>query len=316
MELRHLRYFVAVAAEGSFSRAAEQLHTTQPSLSRQIRQLERDMGVPLFERSATGTALTPAGAALHRHALLLLRLADASRDMAQSATRHTREILDIGVPPGLPTTWLLGVLADLEADVPHAAVNLTEASSVEQLRMIREGHLDLALVHGQPPGELRSARVLTHPFGVALRPGHPLGSGPACRVRDLDGLRILSHGRQQVPVVHDRLVVAAHDAGAVPLWQFAQFTEQALACAEAVRADGVLLVEHSAQRLLPDWRWLPLTEPELTLDTWLVWQPLTRDIVTEAARVIPAAKRDAQMSCVMDEHSPSASMVSTPRQRE
>lgn len=95
-------------------------------------------------------------------------------------------------------------------------------------------------------------------------------------------------------------------------WQFAQFTEQALACAEAVRADGVLLVEHSAQRLLPDRKWRPLTEPGLTLDTWLVWQPLTRDIVTEAAWVIPAAKRDDQMSLVVDEHSAGASMASTP----
>ncbi|MDA3630786.1 LysR family transcriptional regulator [Saccharopolyspora sp. WRP15-2] len=288
MELRHLRYFAAVAAEGSLSRAAERLHLTQPSLSRQIRQLERDIGTPLLERTTYGTALTPAGAALHRHALLLLRLADAAPDMARSAVGQSREVAHIGVPPGMPDGWLLDVLAALEVGVPRAAVALTEASSTEQLRMLREGHLDLAMVHEQPQARFRAERLFDVPFGVAVRPGHPLADGTTCRVRDLDGLRVLAHGRQQVPVVDDRLVVAAHDAGAVLLWQFAQFTEHARACAQAVKADAVLLVRHSARRLLPDWPWLPLTAPELALTTWLAWPPETRTVVGDVARVISA----------------------------
>jgi DNA-binding transcriptional LysR family regulator len=116
MELRRLRYFAAVAAQGSLSRAAERLHLSQSSLSRQIRQLERDIGTPLFERTTNGTTLTPAGTALHRHALLL-RLADATKDVARSATRQTREVADIGIAPGVPTDWLLQVLAALETEV-------------------------------------------------------------------------------------------------------------------------------------------------------------------------------------------------------
>jgi DNA-binding transcriptional LysR family regulator len=102
MELRHLRYFAAVAAQGSLSRAAERLHLSQPSLSRQIRQLERDIGTPLFERTTNGTTLTPAGTAIHRHALLLLRLADATKDMARSATRQTREVETSASPRACP----------------------------------------------------------------------------------------------------------------------------------------------------------------------------------------------------------------------
>jgi DNA-binding transcriptional LysR family regulator len=292
MELRHLRYFAAVAAEGSLSRAAERLHLTQPSLSRQIRQLEHDIGTPLFERTTTGTNLTPAGAALHRHALLLLRLADAAPDMARSAVGRSRELVNIGIPPGIPDGWLLDVLAALETGVPHAAVALTEASSTEQLRMIREGHLDLAMVREQPQPRLRTVRLFDVPFGVAVRPGHPLAGDPTCDVRALDKLRVLAHGRQQVPVVDDRLVVAAHDAGAVPLWQFAQFTEHALACAEAAKADAVLLVEHSARRLLPGWPWLRLTGPELALTTWLAWPAETRTVVGQVAEVVCAARDD------------------------
>lgn len=289
MELRHLRYFVAVAAEGSLTRAAERLHVTQPSLSRQIRQLESDIGAALFERNAGGTTLTPAGVALHRHALLLLRLADAAPDMARSATSHAREVVHIGIPPGVPERWLLDVLAVLEAEVPHASITLIEASSSEQLRMIREGQLDLGMVREQPAGKLRAALLLEVPFGVAARPGHPLAARTTCRMQDLDNLRILAHGRQQVPVVDDRLVMAAHAAGVVPLWQFTQFSEHALACAEAAKADAVLLVEHTAHRLLPDWPWLPLTEPELPLVTWLAWPAETRAVVRDIARVIPSA---------------------------
>ncbi|MDQ0378483.1 LysR family transcriptional regulator [Amycolatopsis thermophila] len=283
MELRHLRYFVAVAAEGSLTRAAERLHLTQPSLSRQIRQLERDVGAPLLERAATGTTLTPAGVALHAHAVLLLRLADATRDTAHAAAGQTREVVDIGIPPGLSTDWLLPALAGIDAAVPHAAVTLTEASSTEQLEMVRAGRLDLGLVHEQPLGGLRGARLFAQPFGVAVRPGHALADGPACRLRELDGVRILAHGSQQVPVAHDRLVLAAHDAGAVPRWQFAQFAEHALACAEATKADAVLLTEHSATRLLTSWPWRPLVEPELELVTWLAWQRSTRTVVAEVA---------------------------------
>ena len=292
VHLRDLRYFVAVAEELSFTRAARRLYVSQPALSKQIRQLEHDIGTSLFERTTNGTTLTPAGAALHRHALLLLRLADAAPDLARSAVGQSREVVHIGIPPGLPDNWLLDVLAALETGVPHAAVTLTEASSAEQLRMIREGHLDIAMVREQPRARLRTQRLFDVPFGVAVRPGHPLACGTAVRVRDLDNLRVLAHGRQQVPVVDDRLVVVAHDAGAVPLWQFAQFTEHALACAEAGKADAVLLIEHSARRLLPGWPWLPLAEPQLTLTTWLAWPHETRTVVGAVAEVVRAAPAD------------------------
>ncbi|MCI2422419.1 LysR family transcriptional regulator [Saccharopolyspora sp. K220] len=286
MELRHLRYFVAVAGERSMSRAAERLRLTQPSLSRQLRQLEREVGITLFERTPTGTTLTPAGVALHRHALLLLRLADASRDAAHSAAERTREAVDIGIPPGLAAEWILDLLADLRTETPHASVTLTEASSTDQLRMVREGRLDVGLIHERPQPMLRGKKLFDQPFGIAVRAGHPLAGRGTCRVRDLDNLRILAHGREQVPVAHDRLIVAAHDAGAVPLWRFAQFSEHALACAEATEADAVLLTEHSANRLLPGWPWLSLTDPPLELTSWVVWQPTTRAVVEQVAELI------------------------------
>jgi DNA-binding transcriptional LysR family regulator len=286
VELRHLRYFVAVAAERSMSRAAERMHLTQPSLSRQIRQLEHDVGATLFDRTSAGTALTPAGVALHAHALLLLRMADASRDAVHSAAEHTREVVSVGIPPGLPTVWALRIISALRAKLPEAAVTLLETGSVEQLRMVREGRLDLGLIHERALTLLEERRLLTQPLGLAVRPDHPLAQRNACRVRDLHNLRILAHGREQVPALHDQLIIAARDVDAVPLWQFAQFSEHAMACAEATEADAVLLTIDSARRQLPNWSWLPLAEPPLELVTRMVWQPATRSVVQKVAEVI------------------------------
>jgi DNA-binding transcriptional LysR family regulator len=291
VELRHLRYFVAVAEEGAMARAAERLHLTQPSLSRQLRQLEREMGTPLFERTTRGTTLTASGTALHRHALLLLRLADATRDVARAPDHMARDIVNLGIPQGVPPDQLMRALAEVDKRLPYTAISITEASSAEQLKLIREGHLDLGIVREPPSGNLRAELLFDVPVGLAVRPGHDLSEKSFCRLSDLDGLRVLAHGRQQVPVVHDRLVVAAHDAGVVPLWHFAQFSENALVCAQAAKAEAVLLIEHSARRALPDWPWLPLDEPGLALTTWLTWPSDTRIAVRDVADVLAASLR-------------------------
>jgi DNA-binding transcriptional LysR family regulator len=294
VELRHLRYFAAVVTEGSLSQAAGRLHMTQPSLSRQIRQLERDVGAKLLERSASGTKVTDAGAALHQHALVLLRLADATTDMVRSASNPGSEAVHVGIPQGIEDEWLLQLLAVLEAEVPRAAVTFTETGSADQLTMLREGRLDLGIVREHPTPELNGRHLFDKPLGIAIRPGHHLADKPACRLADLHTLRILAHGRAQVPIVDDRLVIAAHDAGAVPRWHFAQFSEHALACAEAAKADAVLLIEHSAQRLLPQWPWRPLTEPEVPLFTWLAWPTETRPVVRDVAQAVIDYSREAE----------------------
>lgn len=285
MELRHLRYFVATFAEGSISRAAEQMMISQPALTRQIRALEREMGTPLFERVPSGVRPTPAGTALHSHALQVLRLADRSREVARSGG-PARERVDVGLPPGVPERWLHGVLARIRAEVPRAALTFADVGSAEQLRMLAEGRLDIGIVHQNPPETLRQTHLLSQPFGVAIRPGHRLAGRDTCALRDLDDVLVLAHAREQVPAEHDRMVIAAHEAGVTPRWHFARFSENALMCAEATEADAVLLSATSAARLLPDWLWSELVEPAVQLRTWAVHQPLTRGIVAATARAI------------------------------
>lgn len=287
MELRRLRYFVAVLEERSMSRAAELLLISQPALTRQIRLLEREVGTPLFDRVPSGVRPTAAGVALHAHALAVLRLAEASSEVARSAG-PVGERVEVGLPPGAPVAWLRAALARVRAEVPHARLGFADLTSAEQLRMLRAGRLDIALVHLVPPDTLTHELLFGQPFGVAVRPGHPLAGRSSCPLRALHDLRVLAHSRDQVPSEHDRLLAAAHQVGSAPRWRFASFTENALLCAEATDADAVLLTESSAARLLPEWPWSRLVDPEAALHTWAARQPLTRAVV---AAVLDALTR-------------------------
>jgi hypothetical protein len=153
--------------------------------------------------------------------------------------------------------------------------------------MVREGRLDIGLVHQEPSSDLVGGKVREEFFGLAFRPGWPKGeTAAACRLTDVHDQRVLIHSREQFPLGHDRLLAASHEAGAAPVWQVATFTEHALACAEATSSMAVLLTEVSATRLLPGWRWRQLTEPSMSLETWLVRQPVTRGVVSQVATAI------------------------------
>lgn len=294
MELRQLRYFIAVFTEGSMTRAAEHLMLSQPALTRQIKSLERELGVTLFDRTAAGVRPTASGTALHAHAVQVLRLADQSREVARSA-RAARERVDIGLPPGVPQDRLHAALGRIHAEVPRAGVTFVDAESAEQMRMLAEGRLDVVLVHQQPPDALRHCRLFAQPFGVAVRPGHHLEAPEDCEVHRLDGVAVLAHARAQIPSEHDRMVLAVHEAGATPEWHLVRFSENALLCAEAVGADAVLLSEPSARRLLPGWTWRALVEPRVDLRTWIAHPGRTRAVVRASADAIAGAT--ARWSC-------------------
>ncbi|WP_329058105.1 LysR family transcriptional regulator [Amycolatopsis sp. NBC_01480] len=284
MELRQLRYFVAIFEHRSISRAAEHLRISQPALTRQLRQLERFVHAPLFDRVPAGVSPTPAALALHEHARLVLRLADATREVVRSAG-PAKEIVRVGLPPGAPVAWLEQVLRTLRDRVPEAAVSFTDASSADQVRMLREGHLDLALTHQRPAPPFTARLLYEQPFGVAIRPDHPLAGRTRCPLADLDGVRVLAHSRDQVTAEHDRVLSAAEALEVRPDWVFAWFTENALACVTASDAVAALLTRPSAERLLPGWPWAPLSDPGFALPTWLARQPQVRAIVATVADV-------------------------------
>jgi DNA-binding transcriptional LysR family regulator len=294
MDLRQLESFVEVAQQGTVTRAAARLRISQPALTRQMHRLERDVGVPLFQRTTAGMTVTAAGAALLPHAKSILGMVAAARDVARTAAPIT-ESVELGLAPGLPGSWLTPLLDAVTDRVPRARVRCTDADSATQLRDLRAGRLDIALVHERPPPSLTACRIRSEPYGVAVRPGAGAGAGGSWPMRRLDRRRVLVHARNQLAVGHDQLTTRAHEQEISPEWQFASYTEHARQCADTVGADLVILTEHSATRLLPGWSWHVLTEPDTVLETFVVRQQATRLVVDEVfqAMAAPAAERRA-----------------------
>ncbi|GHE06082.1 LysR family transcriptional regulator [Streptomyces alanosinicus] len=179
MELRQLRYFVAVVEEGGFTRAAERLHLAQPGLSAQIRQLERELGQPLLDRSGRSVRPTQAGAAVLPYARAALAAVDGVRQTVEEYTGLLRGRVAVGLVPGtLAHAFdMAGQLADFHDAHPGVEVTLTEDTSDRMLAALRRGELDLAVVGvagKAPPAGVELHMVIDEPLVAAAVPGHPL----------------------------------------------------------------------------------------------------------------------------------------------
>src|SRR5918998_2662290 len=175
MELRHLRYFVAVAEELHFGRAAARLRIAQPPLSRQIRDLEREVGAALFERVARGVELTPAGRAFLPEARLTLAQAERAQRTAERAARGEIGRLRVGFVEAVSYSGILpDVLGFFRMHLPNIGLSLFEMDSSHQVDAFRDGRIDLGILHSPPPDAdrwLRVEPVYTDPL-VAAIPQH------------------------------------------------------------------------------------------------------------------------------------------------
>jgi DNA-binding transcriptional LysR family regulator len=188
MELRHLRYFIAVAEELHFRRAAERLHMSQPPLSQQIRQLEEEVGATLLSRNQRKVELTAAGAAFLVRAHEIL---DAVEDAAREARRVQRgEVgrLAVGFVGSAMYSFVPELLRAFREQAPDIALRLHELGTTEQLRQLDDGRLDVGFLRtpGRWPG-LAFETVVEEPVVVALPDVHPLAKRPLVRLEDLEG---------------------------------------------------------------------------------------------------------------------------------
>src|SRR5580698_4853622 len=153
MELRHLRFFVAVAEEGSLTTAAgKRLHTAQPSLGRQMRDLEYEVGVPLMTRSARGIALTPSGRAFLDHAKLALTQVEAAVAAARRAAKPSRPSFALGFLTGQEVDWMSAALRVLHDELPNIDVTVSSQYSPDLADALRRGTLDLAFMRREKAG--------------------------------------------------------------------------------------------------------------------------------------------------------------------
>jgi LysR family transcriptional regulator, hca operon transcriptional activator len=188
MELRHLRYFVAVVEEGSFTTAAEhRLHTSQPSLSRQIRDLEYRVGTELLSRSVHGVELTAAGKAFLNHARLALMQVDAAVEAARRAAEPARKRFAIGFQTGHEMNWLPQAMHVLRDELKNIEVTVSSDYSPDLAEALARGRLDLAFMRVEPGYDLGYHVVDREPLIVLMPSDHRLTAKQAIHPRELVG---------------------------------------------------------------------------------------------------------------------------------
>jgi len=189
MELRHLRYFVAVAEAGSLSVAAERrLHTSQPSLSRQIRDLEDEVGAQLLTRSARGIELTPAGRAFLDHARLVLSQVEAAAEAARRVAHPAKPCFSMGFLTGHELTWMPEALRILRDKLPNIDVMISSQYSPQLANALSKGTVDAAFLRrerGVP--ELAFRLLVKEPLMVVMPSDHRLAALKAISPSDLGG---------------------------------------------------------------------------------------------------------------------------------
>jgi DNA-binding transcriptional LysR family regulator len=274
MEIRELRAFVAVVEAGAMSKAARQLHVSQPALSQTITALERRLGVQLLVRTSTGVQATDAGTTLLGEARAVL----ARHDQALAVmARHTESgVLRVGVPLELPPQLLPAALARLDG----TRVQARHLSSVAQVAALRAGELDVGLVRERPAGPgLDAALVVTENVGVLLAADVAEKLGSPVRLEELAGLEWFAFPRAGSPAWYDELaaILRSHGLDVGP-----EVPEEQRLIVElkipAVSAGGAFAFAP------PEWpypmpdtvRWVPLAGNPIVRRTWAVWPATSR----------------------------------------
>jgi DNA-binding transcriptional LysR family regulator len=253
MELRQLRYFVAVAEELHFRRAAERLHISQPPLSQQIRALEDELGFALLIRTRRRVQLTAAGEAFLRDVRALLGDLEGAVATARRIDAGQTGRLRIGFVGSALLSIVPATVERFRAARPGVAIELRERSTVDQLRAVAAGVVDVGLV--RPPieddRELRAATVLRERTVAALPAGHALAALNRVPLRRLATEPLVLFPRAQAPGFHDLLIGALADTGTGP--RVIQYAPEMLTIIGLVAAGtGVSLVPASVSRLALD----------------------------------------------------------------
>lgn len=279
MELRQLEYFVAVAEERNFTRAAERVHISQSGVSAQIRSLERELGAELFDRSARTATLTVAGKAALEHARAALASAEALTQAVGEVTDLIRGELTIGMVVGCTVTPLFDALAGFHRAHPGVELTLIEDNSDRLLDSIRDGTVDLALIGAAAaPTDLESITVVSEPL-VVMAPGdHPLTRRRRVTLRDVcaDTVVCMPPGTG-LRTVFDNACTAA---GLTPRIALQAGASDAIADL-AARGLGVAILSESMAAAYPDLVARRIDDAPAPALLALVWKDAVRPAVRE-----------------------------------
>lgn len=298
MELRHLRYFVGVGEEQHFGRAAERLHIAQPALSRQIQDLEKEIGVPLFERLPRGVKLNAAGRLFLEDSRRILAEVQQAARRAEQAARGLNGTLRVGFVESI--SWH-GVVPESfrrfherQADAEMIPIPML---SLAQAEAVRSGRLDAGFIvqMAELSEELEQRRVSVHKVVLAAPKGHLLTRQKAVRLRDLKDVPFVCFPRRTNPVAYDRLMEACSRGGLRSPRIVQEADDHATILSLVACRLGVAMVSDSARWLCPRGvALLPVVDLNVKVSFSLIWRkdnksPLLEKFVAqvEAEKIRP-----------------------------
>jgi LysR family transcriptional regulator, hca operon transcriptional activator len=252
VELRHLRYFVAVAEEGSLTLAAERrLHTAQPSLSRQMRDLEAEVGVQLLARNARGIELTEAGRVFLDHARLALMQVEAASEAARRATQPVKASFVLGFLTGQEMMWLPESLRILRDDLPSIEVKVLSQTSPELTAGILRGAVDVAFIRrAERAPSLAFKHLIKEPLVVLMSRDHRLAGRASIRPRDFAGHPFIKASSKVAPALRAAVDDYAQRAG-ITLTNDHEVENLSMAISLIASTTSVGLVPTYVEKLMP-----------------------------------------------------------------
>jgi LysR family transcriptional regulator, hca operon transcriptional activator len=257
MELRHLRYFVAVAEEGSLTIAAgKRLHTAQPSLSRQIRDLEYEVGVPLLTRSVHGVELTPAGRAFLDHARLALTQAEAAAEAARRAAQPSKPVFAMGFTTGQEVDWLPRATGLLRDELANIEIRVSSDHSATLADELIHGRLDVAFMRAERVADLELKPVAKEPLVALLPSDHRLARRKTFDPKDIGGETYI--GISKVPRVLRAVIAGYFERCGITIAPAFEIDNYAMAISLVASTRGVALLPASAKNFLP---WSVVSRP-------------------------------------------------------
>lgn len=315
--LKQLRYYLAVAEELHFGRAAERLGIAQPPLSQSIQRLERELGVKLFDRSRRRIEFTPAGRLLLDEARALLAGEQRVRGLMRMVRDGALGTLHAGVPPETPAVTLQALLRALADELPGLEVDLQELTTSEQVRLLADARLDVGVVHHPvEAADLRFGPATDVRLGVVLPRVSPLAAAAEVALADLAGHDVILPPRAAAPGWHDHVLDVCRRHGFAPRRiRHARNPEFLLGLVLAGR--GVAFEAESTTRREPRVVHRPLAGHPLHRTVSAAWpvqspHPAAERFATLAAEtladagpslgVIPAADANRPWSVVFDPH--------------
>lgn len=294
MELRHLRYFVAVAEELNFTHAAARLRVAQPALSSQIRDLEEELEAILFERGRRGVQLTRAGKAFYVRARNILAQAADAANEARTAAGAITGTLVVGFPSGLHLNYLAPLLTAFKSARPKVAFDYVHALVAPQLKALREGRIDVGFVTLPASLDGLASRVIWRaPFQVVLPARHPLARRKTFELADLRGEDFVFCTRESRPEFYDEFFRHCSNAGFRPrvVKEVGGYPTNVLGLVSVGVGLSVLPYLKGVERI-QGIVWRALSKPKLWTDFALVWRhppvsPVVEQFATAAQKAFP-----------------------------